>query len=179
MVLALKRDCGSEVDIVSLRGAGAETRLGRLATAGCLCHFACYGEVTGSREPLETFQMASGWNEASVQRRWVVVTSFWALGGRAERSALRRLGSSSPKMSSRRRMGSRPERERRTAAWASLRARATVRCWPSLPKRLAGRESMAREKSSRWGPAAVTRRRSSSSRRRSSWAGKSGSEPGR
>ena len=76
-------------------------------------------------------------------------------------------------------MGSRPERERRTEAWASLSARATVRCWPSLPKRLAGRESMAREKSSRWGPAAVTRRRISSSRRRSSWAGKSGSEPGR
>jgi hypothetical protein len=65
---------------------------------------ATYVQVSLSTEFSTTRRTGSRFvsGEESCQPRWVVVMNFWAWGGRWRRRALRRAGSSSPKMSSRR-----------------------------------------------------------------------------
>ena len=88
--------------------------------------------------PLETATLPpatrnTGGASPPSHERLVVVISFCAPAGRDSIRALRRRGSSSPKMSSMRYTGARPHSRCKSSPCPSLRARARVRCWPSLP----------------------------------------------
>ncbi len=79
--------------------------------------------------------------------------------GRCARSALRRLGSSSPKISSINNNGTAPVSSDSTRACAIFKASASVRCWPSNPYCCAEISSTEISRSSRCGPTTVCRRR--------------------